>query len=530
MKNFLLYFFILALLYPTLLYPQNETAINSNFLVEHSISPKVLDAAFNAFLQEGSFTQNMQMELFAGKETDKQAAELEMIYDPGYQQGLDIRYVYDPRKGLVIKRKKLRNLAESTHYFSRQTKNYFYDESSLKMIEKAADSEVIYFHYRKDHIPSSIKRIKKLVGLIYINNGELDRVVLTNRKPFRYNGKVLQYEQISYFKKAENAGGYLVSEVNETVTLKKGSGTKTFHNCITTTSYKDESGHSVEWDSDDVEPLYAKSITTDTIKVGLGPIFPIFGRAAKKVGYDIPRPFGFDVFTHVQRQKMEMTDLSVSLNDGDTINFNDFFDYSKSKVSATTGLAMARADAWIFPFLNVMALAGVGTNAIDAPLKIDDEVRQKLEDWGWLVGIDSTDVPKEIAIKTTINATIFGGGATLAWGYKNFNISVSGMYMATYLKEANTTNTAIIISPLVGYMTPWFNVMAGAQAQFYNTRVTGNFRLDADKILNYNVDFVAQKWNFIAGIYKDMWKHFIFSAQFGFGARQSMTVIVGYRI
>ena len=130
MKNILL-FIAFILLFPAVLLAQEESVINSNFLVEHGISPKVLDAAFNLFLQKGSFTQNMQMELFAGKETDKQAAELEMIYDPNYQQGLDIRYVYDPRKGLVIKRKKLRNLAESTHYFSRQTMNYFYDESSL---------------------------------------------------------------------------------------------------------------------------------------------------------------------------------------------------------------------------------------------------------------------------------------------------------------------------------------------------------------------------------------------------------------
>jgi hypothetical protein len=118
----------------------------------------------------------------------------------------------------------------------------------------------------------------------------------------------------------------------------------------------------------------------------------------------------------------------------------------------------------------------------------------------------------------------------MAWGYKNFNISVSGMYMRTKLEEANTTNVAWVISPLVGYMTPWFNVLAGAQAQFYDTRVKGNFQISPENVLNYNVDFVAQKWNFIAGIYKDMWKHFTVSAQFGFGSRKSMTVIIGYRI
>jgi hypothetical protein len=512
-----------------LLSQQAESVINSNYLIEKGISPKVLDAAFNSLLQDGGFTQNMKMELLAGEETDRKALNLEMIFDPNYKQGLDIRYVYNPEIGLSIKKKKLRNLAESTHIFSRTTLNYFYDESSLKLLSKSGNDEVIAFHYRKELIPSSMKHIKKLKGVVYINDGKLDYVVITNDKPFRNNGKVIRYQQTSYFRKAENAGGYLVSATDETIVMKKGSGTKTFNNKTTTTRYFDDFGKVIRWEGDDVQPLFINS-KTDTVKVGLGPIFPIFGRQAKKVGFDIPRPFGFDIFTHLQEQKMQFTDLSLSMNDSDTVSFNSFFDFDNSKVLQTTGLAMGRADMWVFPFFDIMVLAGVGTSQIDAPLKLDQEFKEKLEKLGWLIGIKPDDVPDSIPITTTIHSSILGGGATLAWGYKNFNISISGMYMRTKLEEAHTTNTAWVISPLVGYMTPWFNVMAGAQAQFYDTRVTGNFQIDTNNVLNYNVDFVAQKWNFIAGIYKDMWKHFVFSAQFGFGSRQSMTVIAGYRI
>ena len=520
----------IILLFPALLYSQEKSIINSNYLVEYGISPKTLDAAFNVLLQDGGFTQNMKMELFAGQDIEKKAAELEMIFDPNFKQGLDVRYVYNPDLGLNVKKKKLKNLAESTHFFSRISLNYFYDESSLKLLSKDGDNEVIEFRYRKDIIPKTMKRIKKLKGVIYINDGQLDYVVLTNEKPFHYNGKVIKYKQVSFFKKAENAGGYQVSATDETIVLKKGSGTKTFNNKTTTTSYFDDNGKPIKWQGDDVPTLFANASTTDTIKVGLGPVFPIFGRHAKKAGYDIPRPFGFDVFTHLQEQKMQFTDLSLSMNDGDTVNFNSFFDFENSRVLQTTGLAMGRADMWVFPFLDVMVLAGAGSSQIDAPLMLDEEFKEKLEKLGWLIGIKPGDVPDSIPIKTTIHSNILGGGATLAWGYKNFNISVSGMYMRTKLEEAHTTNTAWVISPLVGYMTPWFNVLAGAQAQFYDTRVRGNFQIDPEHILNYNVDFVAQKWNFIAGIYKDMWKHFTISAQFGFGSRKSMTMIIGYRI
>ena len=58
------------------------------------------------------------MELIAGEEAEKRAAQLEMIFDPRYEQGLDVRYVYDLDKGLVVKKKKLKNLAETIHFFS----------------------------------------------------------------------------------------------------------------------------------------------------------------------------------------------------------------------------------------------------------------------------------------------------------------------------------------------------------------------------------------------------------------------------
>jgi len=266
----------------------------------------------------------------------------------------------------------------------------------------------------------------------------------------------------------------------------------------------------------------------DTIKVGLGPALPVFGRAAKKAGYVLPRTFGFDVFTHVQKEKMQFTNLAVGFNQDSLINLNDFFDFPNSKVDQTVGLAMGRADMWVFPFLDIMVLAGVGESYIHAPLRLDEELKQQLEDWGWLIGIDS--VPDEVLIETNVTARILGGGLTLAWGYKNFNISVNGMFMATQLQEANTTNKALVISPLVGYHTRWFNVMAGAQAQFYETRVLGSFLLPQGS-LYYDVDFVARNWNFIAGLYKGgIWNHFNFAAQFGFGSRKSMTVIIGYRI
>jgi hypothetical protein len=83
---------------------------------------------------------------------------------------------------------------------------------------------------------------------------------------------------------------------------------------------------------------------------------------------------------------------------------------------------------------------------------------------------------------------------------------------------------------MIGYMTPFgMNLMAGAQGQFYDTKVTGNIALDGENQLFYNVDFEPVRWNAILGIYKGFSKHWEIALQAGFGNRTSVTAVFGYR-
>jgi hypothetical protein len=83
---------------------------------------------------------------------------------------------------------------------------------------------------------------------------------------------------------------------------------------------------------------------------------------------------------------------------------------------------------------------------------------------------------------------------------------------------------------MIGYMTPFgMNLMAGAQGQFYDTKVAGFIDLEDGQTLHYNVDFQPVKWNYILGIYKGFSKHWELALQAGFGNRTSVTAVFGYR-
>jgi hypothetical protein len=240
---------------------------------------------------------------------------------------------------------------------------------------------------------------------------------------------------------------------------------------------------------------------------------------------------------------MEFTGLQVGYDGSDKADLNSLFELENSKVTQTTYMPLFKADLWIFPFLNIMVIAGGGQNDLNGELVINEDKREFVNDLGntfdnlpgWLIDWpDIPNVPRAMPIKTTITSEVYGGGLTLAGGIDNFNLSVNYQLMFTKIVEANTTNMVNVVSPLIGYMSPFgVNFMLGAQGQFYNTKLSGFIEVEDSNgkmhTLDYNVDFEPIQWNAILGIYKTFAKHWEMSFQAGFGQRTSLTAILGYR-
>ena len=517
---------ILAIFTVASLCAQKTNPINSNILIENGISPKVLDAAASTLLQDGRFIQNSTIEIEEQGKT--KSYDLQVIYDPQYKYGKDIRIVVDNNIVSKKDKKELTKIIDQNHSFSRMSRHNLYDESTLKVIKEEGDEIVLEFYYQTQDIEPYLKHIKRLKGNIYINNGQLDKVVLTNFKSMKSNIK--SYERTVKFEKAINRGGYVVTSIIEKADqIKKGVNIK-----YTTTSINtkivDDNDQNITWKNQQHATQVLENAELDTISVKLGWVLPLLGKPATKLGYSLPRPIGLNIFTHFQDQTMQFTGISIAKNDEDFVSLNDAFDLDNSTIRASGYVAMIKADVWILPFLNVMGIFGKGENTIEGNWPLDPELKQALIDIGGLIGVDPEDIPDGIELGGNLDSNMAGLGATLAGGVGDWNLSLTYQFMANETPSANTTTIAHVVQPMIGYMTSFgMNLMAGAQGQFYDTKVAGFIELEDGQTLHYNVDFQPVHWNTILGIYKGFSKHWELALQAGFGNRKSVTAVFGYR-
>jgi hypothetical protein len=507
---------------------QQDSPVNSNYLIEHGISPRVLDAAASLFMQDGYFLNNIHMTV--DKDGVVKSYDIDVIFDPDYKDGMDIRIVNKSNNLSRKEKKKLKRYIEKSHYFSRMSKNYLYDESTLKLVSNENGNMVLEFYYQKKDVDPYLRNIKRMKGMIYLKDGLLEKVVLTNVRPLK--NKVTSYKKIVFYSKVED-GGYIVTRMEEEIISVKGKHTVTTRIESNVLAYNTPEGEVLSWND---KPHEEKDITGnyDTIKVKLGGPLPLLGKQAVKLGYQLPRPVGVAGFVYAHDQLMEFTGLEVSFDEGSWVNLENIFALDDSKVKQLSTIYLAKADVWLFPFFNVMVIVGAGVNDLQGELVVNEDLRDFFEDLpGWI--IDVPNLPKSFPVNSSVTSEIYGGGATFAGGVGDFNMTINYQLMFTKIVEANTTNTVHIITPMVGYMSPFgVNFMIGAQGQFYNTQLKGFFELDDSlgnsHILDYKVDFEPIKWNGIVGFYKGFSKHWEMSMQVGFGQRTSVTAVFGYRL
>ena len=140
-------------------FAQKTHPVNSNYLIEHGVSPRILDFAASDLLQDGSYSQNVVIDVNDGSSTKQY--KMQVIYDPTYQEGMDVRIVFDPSTVSKADAKELEKLVEKSHSFSRMSRNYLYDESTLKIIKDENGEVVLEYYYQNRDIEPYLKSIKK---------------------------------------------------------------------------------------------------------------------------------------------------------------------------------------------------------------------------------------------------------------------------------------------------------------------------------------------------------------------------------
>ena len=510
---------------------QNQVyTINSNLLSDYGISPKVLDAALSTTLQEGSFKQKIVAKVYTEGKTD--SAKFLFIYDPKYKEGIDIQVVYKNDSLGPLKEKELLKTMQEMHSFSRLSKSNLYDENSLKVISSSETSVILSFKYNSQILEPELKYGKKVTGKIFITNGVLEKVELTNDAPVKFLEHKIEsgkFVSTSWYTKLSNSGGYIVKSTSDKYSYKKKGKDVSVDIEGRTLDYKNTVDIPLSWENKPAAIDYGPEYKTISGSLGWG--LPFYGKGARKLGYSLPRPIGINVFSHQQAQQLQFTDLSVGANNSELISLVDLFELEGSAVDQITKVTMIKADVWLLPFLNIMGVFGQGKNSIDGSLYLDEEVRSTLSKLSWLIGLEPDDIPEYLPIKSQLSALTYGAGLTLAGGIDNINVSLSYQFVASSIPEVNTTKLAHVLAPALGYMTPFgMNIMVGAQGQYYDTNTTGFINLPGDNRLDYQVNFEPIKWNFMFGLYVPISNHLELAVQSGWGKRRSLTVVFGYRL
>ncbi|GAA4311380.1 hypothetical protein GCM10023115_33010 [Pontixanthobacter gangjinensis] len=113
-------------------------------------------------------------------------------------------------------------------------------------------------------------------------------------------------------------------------------------------------------------------------------ILPIFGGKIRERGIDFPHPFGIMANYIYQESKYDLENPQIGIGDSDLVSI-DFVDFKT--VKNRTNILNFRADAWLFPFLNVYGIYARSESRsnieIGFPLNIEVEANPTGETWGF---------------------------------------------------------------------------------------------------------------------------------------------------
>ncbi len=172
---------------------------------------------------------------------------------------------------------------------------------------------------------------------------------------------------------------------------------------------------------------------------------PFFGEAARERGYELPLPLGVGATVMSINRPTEISRVQAGVNGG---GLSDV-EFLQFEAEAAVRSAVARFDAWLLPVLNVYLLGGYIWN--------NSEV------------LTTANLPGNNAVDITSNGALegplFGGGVTLAGGYRELFASLDANVTHSQLGELSEF-LAKLYSVRVGWNTKLgenpFRVYTGA--------------------------------------------------------------------
>jgi hypothetical protein len=248
------------------------------------------------------------------------------------------------------------------------------------------------------------------------------------------------------------------------------------------------------------------------------PFLPIWGEAAREKGYELPLPVGLsasfmNIWQDYNINEVQFTPL-IPLP----------FPIEGVEVSRASGKGYSidgRLDVWLLPFLNLYGIVGYteGDSTADATVP----------------GLGNLQFPFELDYE----GLTYGGGVTLACGYKQFFASLDYNYTRTDLDIADSQITAHVLTPRVGWHgkiaglkgSGWLGAMyQGIDQEFRGQLAVSVPGLPAPIPVSYAVDEEATNpWNMVFGVEWEISPHWRWLVEGGVIGREQILTSLAFR-
>ena len=504
------YILSLILIFVTL----NAEYFNTNILVEEGIDPKILNLSVTIFKQDVSFEIDVVDNKYIDEKLIKQ--DFRVLYNPHKKYGIDI--------GVEIPKKDINNYNKSDIKdeldFVMGLQSYLqseklYNQKSIKKVSMEDGYKLIEFEFASDAIPRELKLFASLKGKIYIKNKELKKIVVVNKESFKYKDiDVKSYKKTLIFSKPLDNHGYLINSLSiEIDGLKDGKNYKS--NIFGSfTNYKDKEKNTISLrDAYDVRDTRYKEY--EKIDVNLDRTLPFFGQEVRKMGYDLPKPFGVSLVTMYQETRFYMDGVYL-----DGIGDVSRFFKDNSKYENSTYASLVRADMWVLPFLNFSVLVGGTSTSTDINLDLCLVPRLGCPRGG-------VTIPGHV----NTNSFLYGAGATLGGGIGNFFASVDFQYMISYTDTADVETQINIITPIFGYYFQSIGLRAYGGAMYEDLKEDMSFSVSKNgRNISGTIKLKAEKWAGTLGAQYAFTRHWEANVLGAYGKDfQNLSLVVTYR-
>ena len=295
----------------------------------------------------------------------------------------------------------------------------------------------------------------------------------------------------------------------------------------------------------------------DSILKTYNNIFPILGRKAIERGFDLPKPLGLNLIGLWVDQNIAIGNLGLSTGNN-PVQPADFIGFGTNTSTVTT--FNARADLWVFPFLNVYVIGGKAwantTVEVAEPIAFTSSVDQT----GTYVGTGitgamgikqfflSADVnwtwTKLEKLEKAVNGRIFGlrFGRNLKLDQKKrlalwvgaMKVSIASETLGSInLSEAVPPETVDRIRNALETVEDeqWYQDLGPVQKGIVDQIVDRLLSGGGDLTINYSIDkSIADPWNMLVGASFDFNKRWTVRSEAGFIGRNSILLSAVYRL